>query len=524
MFDFVEESYRYGQQILQTRPLRERKQHGQFLTPPVVARFMARQLLQGANGPRLLDPAVGSGVLATAVIEELIERRAMGSFTLTGYEVDRELLAISRDTLEAAAKVAAERNIEVQLDLREGDFISEMALRHWGDLWHRAEDGLAFDVIIANPPYFKLSSDASAVQMVRQYLPGHTNIYTLFMALAIELLSVAGRATFIVPRSFCSGAYFSRFRRYLIEHVHPTHVHVFQSRKVAFLVDAVLQENVIIQVERPSSYKGDAPPVRLSSSAGIDDLQQSWGLSISLDDLVGPQDGTNLFFRLPVTAADLQLLRTLDRWPHRPADYGVHISTGPVVPFRSRAMQTGIYSVQQNRAVPLLWLQHVKPGEVCWPLENFHKMEGLLLDAGPSLLVENENLVLVRRFSPKEAARRLVAAPWLAGDWPYEQIGIENHLNYIYRQPQPLTVAEAKGLAAYLNSDLVDRYFRLLNGHTQVNAGELRRLPMPSPEVLDKIGLQMNGLTTDVDGMVTDVLVETGYLPRDFPRIQESPV
>ena len=44
------------------------------------------------------------------------------------------------------------------------------------------------------------------------------------------------------------------------------------------------------------------------------------------------------------------------------------------------------------------------------------------------------------------------------------------------------------GIAAFLNSTLVDRYFRITNGNTQVNATELRKLPLPPWERLTRIG------------------------------------
>jgi len=44
------------------------------------------------------------------------------------------------------------------------------------------------------------------------------------------------------------------------------------------------------------------------------------------------------------------------------------------------------------------------------------------------------------------------------------------------------------GIAAFLNSTLVDRYFRITNGNTQVNATELRKLPLPPWERLAHIG------------------------------------
>jgi adenine-specific DNA-methyltransferase len=46
----------------------------------------------------------------------------------------------------------------------------------------------------------------------------------------------------------------------------------------------------------------------------------------------------------------------------------------------------------------------------------------------------------------------------------------------------------ARGLATYLNSTMVDAYFRRFSGHTQVNATDLRRMRYPSREMLIQLG------------------------------------
>ena len=46
----------------------------------------------------------------------------------------------------------------------------------------------------------------------------------------------------------------------------------------------------------------------------------------------------------------------------------------------------------------------------------------------------------------------------------------------------------AKGLAMFLNSTLVDVYFRQFNGHTQVNATDLRSLRYPTRHQLERLG------------------------------------
>ena len=41
----------------------------------------------------------------------------------------------------------------------------------------------------------------------------------------------------------------------------------------------------------------------------------------------------------------------------------------------------------------------------------------------------------------------------------------------------------------FLNSDLVDRYFRTFNGHTQVNATDLKQMYYPSINDLRELGI-----------------------------------
>ncbi len=100
----------------------------------------------------------------------------------------------------------------------------------------------------------------------------------------------------------------------------------------------------------------------------------------------------------------------------------------------------------------------------------------------------NRTGVLLRRFSAKEEARRLVAAPYLRGQLPGSHLGLENHLNYVYAVEGEMQPEQAVGLAALLSSSLLDHYIRIQNGHTQVNASELRALPLPDWPQLTALG------------------------------------
>lgn len=52
------------------------------------------------------------------------------------------------------------------------------------------------------------------------------------------------------------------------------------------------------------------------------------------------------------------------------------------------------------------------------------------------------------------------------------------------REPEPL----ARGLAVFLNTTAVDEHFRRFNGHTQINATDLKPMEYPSRDALIQLG------------------------------------
>ncbi|MGH9202879.1 MAG: hypothetical protein ACRD2A_16770 [Vicinamibacterales bacterium] len=104
------------------------------------------------------------------------------------------------------------------------------------------------------------------------------------------------------------------------------------------------------------------------------------------------------------------------------------------------------------------------------------------------MLVPRGYYVVTKRFSSKEERRRLVAAVYDPDLVDAPNVGFENHINYFHRDGHGLAKDEAYGLAAFLNSEPIDRYFRQFNGHAQVNANDLRSLRYPRREALRDLG------------------------------------
>jgi hypothetical protein len=85
-------------------------------------------------------------------------------------------------------------------------------------------------------------------------------------------------------------------------------------------------------------------------------------------------------------------------------------------------------------------------------------------------------------------------------------LGFENHLNVFHHQKHGLPENLAYGLAAFMNTVAVDDYFRRFNGHTQVNATDLRLMKYPSRSTLVAFGEWAKAQGDPTEAMLDDQL------------------
>lgn len=447
---------------------------GQFMTPASVARFMASRFPPSAIGVcRLLDAGAGFGALTCA----FLDRWKAGGFAFsrvetTAYEVDADVRAHLEATLAAyseprrlAARVIGE------------DFIMAAAL----DIIE-GRAGRRFTHAILNPPYKKLNNDSPHRRALSQVGIETVNLYSAFIALAIEQMAPGGVVVAIIPRSFCNGTYYKPFRDLLLDKAALRAVHLFDSRDSAFRDDAVLQENIIVVLERGGS-QGDV----VVTTSTDDSFADTRTFTHPFDRIVFPGDRER-FIHVPTTDRETALERvsgvrcTLD-------DIGVRVSTGPVVDFR---LKDHLRLDAQPGAAPLLYPMHFSADRgVTWPVGSGKKANAIVVnDDTLQWLMPNAFYCVVRRFSSKEERRRIVANVVRPQDFPAgtEFLGLENHVNVFNDRRRGLPELMAFGLAAYMNTTAVDEAFRRFSGHTQVNAGDLRTMRYPPRDVLMKLG------------------------------------
>jgi len=500
-FDLLEYSDLLRHQASKKQERNRQATLGQFLTPAPVARLLASMLDCRSSTIHILDPGAGVGSLFTACIAVLCAREVRPAHIhVTAYEIDETLFEYIHESLSLCQLACERAGISFGGEALHQDFLAAGAELLGTPRRPSLLARRTYTCVILNPPYRKIHTGSAERQLLKTMGMESSNLYTGFLATAMHLLDPQGELVAITPRSFCNGPYFQPFRKTFLEMMSLRHLHVFDSRNRAFRDDAVLQENIIVH-----AIKSPKKPttVAVSSTHGPDD-ELALVHTVTYAHIVHPDD-PHFFLHVVQDQASQLVAQTMARFQTPLAELGIEVSTGKVVDFRVPDL---LRAEMETDTVPLLLPTHVLPGTITWP-KHATKKPNALLDTARShtLQVPSGYYVLVKRFSTKEEKKRLVAAVYDPTTMPGLRVSFENHLNYFHQEGSGLDPCLARGLAAYLNSTLVDAYFRQFNGHTQVNATDLRTLTYPTRAQLEALGRRISSPFPD-QGALDSLLKE----------------
>lgn len=450
-------------------------EYGQYLTPVPVARFMA-SLFDGdrLDNLNVLDAGAGIGTLTAALLERLINE-GTSSIDCTLIELDEILGGDIKNTLSPFKDTLNIDSVEIS-----GDFIAWAVDKLDGQLsLFNNQHTVNYTHAILNPPYKKIRSNSLHRRLLRSIGIETVNLYSAFVSLAIKLLAEGGQIVAIIPRSFCNGPYYRSFRELILKETVIKHLHLFESRNKAFKDDEVLQENVIIMLERG----GEQGKVKVSTStdASFTDYEEN----LYPFERILREGDSESFFHIPTSHGE-SIIDLFQSVKYSLKDLGISISTGPVVSYR---MKEHLKSMPEDGTVPMLYPTHIEQGSVKWVKKDSKKPNAIVRnEATERMLYPNGFYTIIRRFSAKEEKKRIISGVTIPEVFKSPVLGFDNGLNVLHKDRAGLQEELAFGLYVYLSSTLVDKYFRLFNGHTQVNATDLRSMYFPSTEILTLLG------------------------------------
>ncbi|RLC57577.1 MAG: hypothetical protein DRI80_14820 [Chloroflexota bacterium] len=479
-----------------------RKRLGQYVTPSIIVKYILDGVgyRDGADilDKRLIDPACGSGIFLVEAIRiylaalrragvpiEMWYRRVLSAFV--GLDVDPVACLYARFNLG----LLLSPSILFWADVHPGvslpplpiyclDTLRTVAaelgtprLFSYDEPSLRLTD--SFDFVVGNPPYHKISRlDGELKEVFEASLYGHPNAYGLFLHAGVEMMRPGGVLGYIVPRSMLSGLYFKNLRRFIEQRAALQEITLIAERKKVF--ENVLQGTMVLILRRRPT------PTRLLKTAlahSVADLevQQMPSARVNQEQVVRHLNGTSIWFVADTRRTYDILDRILGHHPLLSSTaVGCPARTGPIVWNRVKPL---LRSDPEDDALPLVWATDVRRFAFSFSSAGENRPSYLKVTPRTRRLMSQGLSLLAQRVTADEQPHRLVAcipeafcAEHAAGYF------VENHLNVIQPRPDAPPI-DLYYLLGILCSDVIEFFFRAMNGNTQVSATELNMMPIP---------------------------------------------
>ncbi|MDP2618847.1 MAG: N-6 DNA methylase [Hyphomicrobiales bacterium] len=474
--DLMHASYLIGVLYTAMLPSRVRSEFGAYYTPPALCdRLLDMATEAGVDwrSARVLDPACGGGAFLSPVARRMAESLQDCSAKIALKNILQRLRGFELDPFAAWMS-------QVFLEITLSDLCRSAGTRLPAvvdvcDSLEQDPENHGFDLVVGNPPYGRITLSPELREKYRRSLFGHANLYGVFTDLALRFTRRGGVVAYVTPTSFLAGEYYKALRGLLGREAPPASIDFITERRGVFA--DVLQETLLAAYRRGG--KRGTGQVHFISPAPEGHIEVTSAGSFRL-----PKTA-NRPWLVPRAKLDSRLVRTGQSMPHRLADYGYTVSTGPLVWNRHKP---SLRDRPGRGRHPLIWAEAVRPDGVFEfrARKRNHKpyFEPL---AQEQWVVTDFPCVLLQRTTAKEQSRRLIAAE-LPASFIAEHgaVVVENHLNMIRPAGGTPSVPPA-ALAALLNTAVVDQLFRCINGSVAVSAYELEALPLPPPEGLREI-------------------------------------
>lgn len=497
----MEASYLIGVLYTAMMPGKERAAFGAYYTPPALCERLLDMATEAGvdwRSAKVLDPACGGGAFLSPVARRMAEQLTDCAAKIALKNIVSRLRGFELDPFAAWMSHVFFEDALAPLCIASGSRLPTIV--DVCDSLERDPDGTAFDLVIGNPPYGRVTLSATLREKFRRGLFGHANLYGVFTDLALRFTRPGGVVAYVTPTSFLGGKYFKALRGLLASEASPASIDFITERRGVFA--DVLQETLLAAYRRGGEvgvgqvhFLSPTPDGRFEATAA-----GSFSLPAKPDKP----------WIVPRLKAHCTLIRSVADKPHRLADYGYKVSTGPLVWNRHKE---SLRDAGGKNRYPLIWAESVRAdGRFEFRAEKRNHKPFFEPLPGEAWVVTDFPCVLLQRTTAKEQSRRLIAAA-LPKSF-IDRCGVvvvENHLNMI-RPVNGKPSVSAEALAALLNTKIIDQLFRCINGSVAVSAYELEALPLPRPQAMKTIErLVRNGAgQQEIEAAAADLFKKAG--------------
>jgi len=488
-----------------------RKSLGQYMTPSLVVNYILSAAgykeSEDILGKKIIDPACGSGIFLVEAARIYLSASRKNQIPIDewyfllqvdfyGIDIDPLACGYTRFNLGLLLTPAilfwAEKNkdkVLPPLKIYCLDTIKNLANElDTPDLFEQNPDYLSlyrrFDFVVGNPPYHKISGLSSDIKKVfHNSLYGHPNAYGLFLHAGLEMLGPRGVLGFILPRSMLSGLYFKNLRNFVEHQADLLEITLIVDRKKVF--ENVLQGTMILVTKRKESEEGSsrsglASRVRISVVRSKEEFVNNHFTYVEVcqNDVIRPLNGTNIWFVADSRKAYEIVGKIIDSHPLLSSpQVNCPAKTGTIVWNRVKPLLRS--EPEEGGSLPIIWATDVGRFKFSYSSHRLNRPAYLEINDKTIRLRTFKECLLIQRVTADEQPRRLVGCVLdnYLSEHP-EGYFVENHLNII----QPSAVKSKIDLYYILGiicSDIMEFFFRSMNGNTQVSATELNLMPIP---------------------------------------------
>lgn len=455
---------------------------GRLFTKKDTARLMANMFTidPEKTAYTILDPGAGTGILSAAAIEHICKNSTeCKQIFLTCFENNPLFIPMLEDNLERIRKKCRhDYDVKLFVTVYAENYLTDAKNHYTVTFFDTIPD--KYDLIICNPPTElceKYSEDAEGVGGISQLKVSRA---FLFAKMAATHLEKNGQLSILLPTTFATASQLSEIRASIFENVSLSALHLFVGKQKNASRAIPLKKNFILAVKKADAGENVSVSTSLDNGSQINTLPPvPYGFVL---------DSESGVLTLPKSVEDTKIVKYLSDFPETLSSLGLKMSTGLIVDSKCDGL---LFTEPVAGTVPIIRPAAMKKGVIDFP-QPIKKQ--YIAPVNPALVQRNKNMLIIKRVPAKSDERFVNACIYHASQLPgYKYISTHNKINFIDTKDKndEMSVRFVFGLYALLNSTIYDRYISIVSKSKQINAKEMRDLPLPARNIIENMGMRL---------------------------------